>query len=213
MQARCLLLRRPPVLQVVDEPFLPPRARLDEVDERWAEICRRKPASFDGVAYHVLGVHRNGYGGAVLHVTPSSYRFHAVQDRDFDCGMRGLGVRGITRHGGMVLLGRRSERVVRWPGCWEFAPAGGMEPGADPGAMILQELREETGIAESGAVPTPVAILFDPTERSWEITYRIELSGAAELVRGAEHSDLAWFEPARLPAGRSPITDQMVELL
>ncbi len=207
-----MLLRRPPAVQAVAEPFLPPRADLEEVDRRWEALLRRNPRAFDGPALHVLGVHRNGCGGAVVHAVESSYRFYAVQDDTFDCGMRGLGVRAITRAGSRVLMGRRGPHSAHYPGLWEFVPGGALEPGADPAAMILLELGEETGLAPA-APPTPVAILFDPGARSWEIVYRIDACAEPAAAAGPEHTELRWFAPGSLPGDLSPVTRQMTRLL
>ena len=46
-------LRRPPVLSRVDGPFVPDGIDLDEVDARWAAMCARNPAYFDGRLYQM----------------------------------------------------------------------------------------------------------------------------------------------------------------
>jgi hypothetical protein len=155
---------------------------VDEVDRRWEAYRRRNPRAFDGPPWHVLGVHRNGCGGAVIHVIETTYRFYAVQGQDFG-GMCGLGVRGITRERTGVLLGRRADGVAHYPGLWELAPAGSLEPGRDPARMVAIELREETGLDGLGP-PRPIAILFDPLARAWEIVHRIDVAAGRPLCAG-----------------------------
>ncbi len=92
MPSRCIHLRRPAVLHVQVGLFVPEGNVLDEVDRRWDALCDSKPAYFDGRAYNVLRVNRNGCGGAIVHVIECAYRFYAVQDDEFDLQVRGLGV-------------------------------------------------------------------------------------------------------------------------
>lgn len=208
-------LRRPVVLSVHEGRFVPERgaATLDEIDERWEALRAANPAYHDGAVYHVLGVHRNGHGGASVHVIESSYRFQAVQSPgSFDVGHRGLGVRGIVMRDGAALLGKRSQNVGRYPGMWEFAPAGGLPVGTEPAAALLDELQEETGLQSSGG-PIAIAALFDDIARTWEIVFEIAvMQGEARCATG-EYTELAWFEPNALPAQLSPITVTMSELL
>jgi 8-oxo-dGTP pyrophosphatase MutT (NUDIX family) len=215
--ARRIHLRRPPTLSVVDEPFVPDvdAARLDEVDQRWDALRAANDAYFDGRLYHVLGVHRNGHGGAVLHVADCAYRFYAVQSPDFELGVRPLGVKGITGHGGRVLMGRRAASVSAYAGRWEFAPGGGVEPGdppsAQPARTLLAELREETG-RTARREPTPIAILFDDVLGTWEIVYRIDATRDG-VPATAEYDELTWCAPGALPEDLTPIGRQMVALL
>ncbi len=217
---RTILLRRPANLSVVDGPFVPAGAPglLDDVDRRWAALRRRNPAYFDSSLYHVLGVHRNGCGGAVLHVAECAYRFHAVQDDRFDLGVRPLGVKGIVVRGGAVLVGRRADHVAGYPGRWEFAPGGVVEPGARPGATpaaaIARELREETGLTASRE-PTAIAVLYDDVLRTWEMVFRIDAGpGAADRSPETdEYSVLEWREPGRLPEDLTPVACAMVPMV
>src|SRR5688572_2522056 len=146
---RTIHLRRPATLSVQEGVFVPnvdPHI-LSEVERRWDSLCRANPAYYDGRLYHVLGVHRNGHGGATLHVIDCAYRFFAVQDDHFDTGVRALGVKGITSSPqGLILMGRRAQHVAAYRGMWEFAPAGSAEPGRDPAQLIQHELIEETGL-------------------------------------------------------------------
>jgi 8-oxo-dGTP pyrophosphatase MutT (NUDIX family) len=202
------------VLIAQEGPFVPQatRARLDEVDRRWEALRAANPAYFDGRLCHVLGVHRNGHGGASLHVVDCAYRFHAVQDQDFDLGVRPLGVKGLTMRKGHVLVGRRSPHVNAYRGLWEFAPGGVVEPGHDPAQTVRMELREEAGL-ELGAEPNAIALMFDAVLWSWELIYRL-VPGAGEPVpRRSEYTELDWFDPERLPVPLSPLAQQMVPLL
>ena len=214
MSPRAIRLRRPAVLSVQEGVFVPerPKGILDEVDRRWEGLCAANPAYFDGRLYHVLGVHRNGHGGCVLHVMDSAYRFFAVQDEDFDLGMRALGAKGITRSGDRVLMGLRSPTVGVYRNLWEFAPGGSICPGDDPSSLIQQELQEETGLAPAHD-PTAAAVLFDPVLRCWEIVFRIQAQQNEPTPRTDEYAQLQWCSIDNLPAQLSPIAQQITELL
>lgn len=217
--ARTILLRRPAVLSVTEGVFVPPGSGerdderiLDEVDRRWQRCCEENPAYFDGRMYHVLGVHRNGYGGAVIHVIDCAYRFHAVQDETFDLGVRPLGTKGITIRDDRVLVGRRARHVNAYRGSWEFAPGGVVDIGAEPAGVILSELREETGLAARRA-PIPIAVLYDDVLRCWEVVFRLEPDAGHPVAEPMEYETLQWRTPDDLPADLTPMARQMSRLL
>ncbi len=209
---RIIKLRRPPTVTVQEGPFVPERVCMDEVDRRWAAVCAAKPRSFDGRMSHVLGVHRNGHGGASIHVMDCAYRFFAVQDEQFDLGVRHLGVKGLTICDDRVLLGRRADDVMAYPGMWEFAPGGVLEPRRHPEAVLRSELEEETGI-QGAIAPTPVAIVFDSVARCWELVYRLRVQDLPMGARSDEYSELSWCKPPNLPSPLSPPTVLMAKLL
>jgi 8-oxo-dGTP pyrophosphatase MutT (NUDIX family) len=212
MTNRLIRLRRPPVLQFADGPFVPDSVRLEEVEWRWAALCDENPAYFDGRLYHVIGVHRNGYGGAVMHVVDCAYRFHAVQDEAFDLGIRSLGVKGITVRDGRVLMGRRSQHVGACRGQWECAPCGVLEPGREPAAAVRDELREEAGLA-AARDPIPIALAYDAVVRTWEIVFTVVPSDDDPGPRTDEYDELRWCEAHDLPAELSPITRFLLPLI
>jgi ADP-ribose pyrophosphatase YjhB (NUDIX family) len=216
MESRMIRLRRPVTLSVMDGPHVPDgeEGLLNEVERRWKALCDSNPAYFDGRLLHVIGVHRNGYGGAVLHVIDCAYRFHAVQDHEFDLGIRPLGVKGITMHNDQALLGKRSQRVAAYRGLWEFAPGGVVEPGADPVSTVRQELTEETSLC-CASEPIALAVIFDTVIRTWEIAYRLDVRDASTMQKSDEYDELRWCDMDAIPPmdQLSPIAQQMVGLI
>ena len=208
---RIIRLRRPPVLALDDTPFVPPGVDLAEVDRRWKTLCVANPAYFDGRLCHVVGVHRNGYGGATIHALDCAYRLHAVQDERFDLGVRPLGVKGIIVREGRVLLGRRASFVAHSPGHWEFAPGGSVEPGQDPVDVVRAELVEETGMRCVGT-PVAVAIVEDDVLRCWEIVYRIDATDDGAPATD-EYDELRWCSAGGWPEPLSPIATRMTRLV
>jgi 8-oxo-dGTP pyrophosphatase MutT (NUDIX family) len=211
--ARCIRLRRPATLSVLDEPFVPdaPPEKLADVEWRWDALREENPNYYDGRLYHVLGVSRNGYGGAVLHVADCAYRYHAVQNEDFDLGVRPLGVKGIVIRDDRVLLGQRAPNVGAYRNMWEFAPAGVVDPGDTPSQAILTELHEETGLT-AAYEPTHIAVLYDPVLRCWEVALRIEPAAGGDPPT-KEYAAMQWCSLDDLPAPLTPIATQMQPLV
>jgi 8-oxo-dGTP pyrophosphatase MutT (NUDIX family) len=194
--------------------FVPPAAtgRMDDVDRRWNALCEANPAYFDGRLYHVLGVSRNGHGGATIHVMDCAYRFQAVQCDEFDIGVRGLGAKGITMRDGQVLMGKRSQRVAFYRGLWEFVPGGVIDIGEQPAEVVKRELIEETGYRCEGE-PTAIAVIEDSVARCWEIVFRVQAS-AAPLHEGSnEYDELRWCQPTNVPQPISPVAAIISELV
>ncbi len=194
-----------------------PHSLLDEIESRWRTLCESNPTYFDGRLCHVLGVHRNGHGGAVLHVIDCAYRFFAVQfaappQEEFDLGVRPLGVKGVVERDGRFLMGRRSPHVAMYQNMWEFAPSGSVDFGKEPQDVIADELIEETGLRPSRE-PTAIAVLFDPVLRCWEIVYRLAIADEAMPHVTAEYPEVGWIEGAALPANLSPIARQIAKFL
>ena len=203
------------MLSIVDEPFVPGTGDLlDTVARRWDALRRENPHYYDGRLYHVFGVHRNGHGGAVIHVADCAYRLHAVQDEDFDLGVRPLGVKGVVERDGRFLLGRRASCVGSYRNLWEFAPAGVVEPGRTPEETVGRELREEVGLTPHGT-PRAIAVLYDDVLRCWEVVLRIEPAETSDAVppSTAEYESITWCRLDALPEGMTPIAERMAVLL
>ena len=86
--------------------------------------------------------------------------------------------------GGRFFLQRRDPGAARLPGLWEF-PGGKAEPGENPEAALLRELREELGW-----VPEHVALLVSSAYDYGDVCVELHLfacEGPPSL-----HSPLAW---------------------
>lgn len=106
---------------------------------------------------------------------------------------------GVLREGGRVLLTRsafRGATFVNFPG-------GGVEIGEAPGAALLREFVEETGL-----VVRPTRALYASEGAHLSTQAPIQIVSTYWLVErvsgelragGGEVLDLFWAEPARLP--------------
>lgn len=210
---RLIPLRRPPQIVEVEGRFVPTAVPLDAVDEAWERLRTRIPHLHDGPMLHVLGHSRNGHGGVTVHCIESSYRFHAVARAGLDTGLRPIGVKAVCfAPDGCVLMGRRGQGTLNYPGQWEFAPAGTLEPGVAPADMILRELREETGWS-AAAPPATRALLFDPVARSWEIVFAIRVVPPAVPLESWECEELRAVEPGDWPEPMTPVARRMQVIL
>ena len=209
--ARLIRLRRPPRIVIDDSAFVPD-VPLDAVNAAWDGIVASNPRFTDGSCLHVVGVHRDGHGGATVHAVRSSYRMGAVRRCGIETGFRGLGTKAIAHVGGRVLLGLRAPQVNAYPGLWEFAPGGGVEIGEAPDVGIVRELMEECGVA-AAAPARAVALLFDPHVSAWEIVHELAMRAPPDAAPGWEYSELAMCDPRALPAGLSPCAEQMRAVL
>jgi 8-oxo-dGTP diphosphatase len=103
----------------------------------------------------------------------------------------------IEREGRLLLAQRPADKHL--PHKWEFA-GGKVEPGEDPAAAIVREIREELGceIIITRALPR---FEYDYTRVVIEmIPYVCALAPASPEPHAREHLALAWVEPAGLSA-------------
>lgn len=101
----------------------------------------------------------------------------------------------IERDGRLLLAQRPADKHI--PLKWEF-PGGKVEPGEDPAAAIIREIREELGcdVVITRALPR---FPFDYTRVVIEmIPYVCALAANSPEPHAHEHLALAWVPPAEL---------------
>lgn len=99
----------------------------------------------------------------------------------------------VIEHGGRVLLAQRP-RDKHLPLKWEFA-GGKVEPGEDPAAAIIREIREELGcdITITRALPR---FEYDYTRVVIEmIPFVCTLAAGSPPPHPHEHVAIAWVRP------------------
>ncbi len=202
-------LRRPPIIVDAGRAFEPTSS--DELLERaWIDARSRNSRLTDGPCWHVSGVHRNGHGGASIHVVGTTYRMGVCRGA-VATGFVGLGMKALAHWNGKFLVGRRSDECLGYPGCWEFAPSGAVEPGEDPARGIVRELLEECAL-EVTRPPRALAIAFDSITGNWEIVYDLQIRQPPDAPPNWEYTDLRLVDLARMPTPYSPITEKLLAI-
>jgi hypothetical protein len=212
-------------------------APADMVDSAWAEAQAQNPALFDGP---ILAVDSLQLGEAMeLGAHIDRFARLVAQQRGAVTGVQLLGckglITGIDRHGGEhVLLGRRASGTRVYPGMWEIAPAGGIDPpphapvtlshadllaslAAEGQEELSLDLAERTILAEASLA----VVVDDRLAQSLDLIFPLRWRGAVDPRRGlcsaqgcpTEYVDACWVARGDLPAfdqpasnGRSPIT-------
>ncbi len=104
----------------------------------------------------------------------------------------------VIEREGLVLVAQRPSHK-HLPLKWEF-PGGKVEPGEDPAAAIVREIREELGCAIRIVRPLP-RFLHDYTRVVIEmIPFVCVLEPGSPAPHPHEHVALAWVAPAGLRA-------------
>lgn len=207
---RIIWLRRPPRVQPSSIPFVP-RASIDSIALAWDALTDAHPHFTDGACWHVIGVHRDGHGGATVHVTRTNYRMGAVRSVGVETGFIGLGTKGIAHWQGRWLIGRRSESCATYPGQWEFAPGGAVEPGEDPSVGIERELMEECGV-RCARPPRAAALIFDGETRNWEVVHQLEMENPPDAPPNWEYSEFQLIHRLEVPPVATPCTAAMIAI-
>ena len=104
----------------------------------------------------------------------------------------------LIERGGSILLAQRP-RHKHLPLKWEF-PGGKVEPGEDPAAATIREIREELGCAITGLRPLP-RFLHDYGAVVIEmIPFACQLRPDSPEPHPHEHVALAWARPEEMSA-------------
>ena len=207
---RLIWLRRPPRIIVGTDAFVP-ACETHLIDDAWSELCQRNPKLSDGPVFHVVGVHRDGHGGATIHVARTTYRMNAVRLVGIQSGFVGLGTRAVAHWNGKCLVGLRATNCASYPNQWEFAPAGSVEPDEDAAVGIERELLEECGVlAKSRAIAH--ALFLDPVIATWEIAHELAMMQPPDAPPNWEYQKLEMVDAAHVPEPMSACTRQMLEI-
>ncbi len=99
---------------------------------------------------------------------------------------------------GRVLIARRPPHKLM-PLKWEF-PGGKVEPGEDPAAAIVREIREELGCAIAVTQSLTPFVHDYRTVVIEMIPFVCALTAGSPEPQPHEHTEIAWVSPAGLPA-------------
>ena len=101
----------------------------------------------------------------------------------------------IERAGRLLLAQRPAHKHL--PLKWEF-PGGKVEPGEDPAAAIVREIREELGCEISPTCPLPVFLHAYDAVVIEMIPFVCALAPGSPEPHPHEHRGIAWVKPEAL---------------
>jgi 8-oxo-dGTP pyrophosphatase MutT (NUDIX family) len=110
-------------------------------------------------------------------------------------------VTAFIRHGGRVLLLRRSRRVGSYPGRW--AGVSGYLEGRPPLDQALREIEEETGVGAAQlrlvSAGPPLEVVDSALCRVWSVhPYLFESDALPQIRLDWEHDDYCWVRPTEV---------------
>jgi 8-oxo-dGTP diphosphatase len=104
-------------------------------------------------------------------------------------------VAAVIERDGMILIGQR-KRSGRHPLKWEF-PGGKVEPGEDPRAALVRELREELGVeAQAGEMLDAYEFHYGDGPLTELQFYRV--TKFAGEPQNLDFEQIVWERPGRL---------------
>ena len=121
-------------------------------------------------------------------------------------------VTAFIRHGGRILLLRRSRKVGSYRGKW--AGVSGYLEQNEPLVQALTEIREETGLSETDVVlvkaGTPLEVADHGLGVCWIVyPFLFETETPAKIQLDWEHVDMQWAAPDEL--GRLDTVPRLAE--
>ena len=155
----------------------------DEIDAEWGRLCAGNPRYFNGPILVVETMAEDaGTASGVIRARRGEFKHLAVRPA-VETGVGQLGVTGVLEARdatgeAFVLLGKRSAATRIFGGMWELGPSGGVDPPpASESAMdwqdvwraLVEEIREEVGLAVEPDPAPPLALVDDPVGHSVEV--------------------------------------------
>lgn len=204
---------------VVDETAPPPPSA--EVLRRWEDAARANPRLFNGPILRFLAFDERA---RVIRAAVDTYQRYAMHERRrppaeparperdvFHLAVTGVVTVREQTGGDAVLLGRRGEQTLLYPGMWEHAPGGGLDS-TDVYGQLLREMEEELGLGgladedvrgELLEAPGPgdlLGLAADPNAPSLDLVVRVRVRPGAErrLAPNWEYGETRFVPVAQL---------------
>jgi hypothetical protein len=164
-------------------------AHTDEtVDRLWQTATSANSRLFDG---RILCVSSIAEDSLCCRIIPYRYIWAQRQTPELKSRLKlcPLGVSGFTHSDTHILFGVRNNQVMQYPGYLEAVPSGGVNDAvvagngtADFTRQLQEELLEESGISASSLMTvTPMFLLYDEVETTYDICCQVKVSNAALL--------------------------------
>jgi len=165
------------------------------VDELWKQA---PGTAFNGQCFTKVRLEKNRLVGQFV-----PYKYYFAQRLDPSLGaIQPVAISGITTCGSDILVGQRSDSVTAYPGYFELAPSGSIDPSSNKNGHIdyvmaaAKELEEETGIRTSSI--TPLWLVIDNRENTIELCLKITVNKKPASFPIGEYSHCQWMSSAEL---------------
>jgi hypothetical protein len=198
-----LLTSGPVELVWTDEPLRVAPAVEADVAREWQAARVEQPRLYDGAVLAVAD-----WDGTRLTGRFVAYRYFVARCRRRALadavGVEPIGVAGVLRVDGAVVLGRRRSDLTHHPGMWDLIPAGGIDTSSrrdggviDATAQLYAELEEECGLgpADVRAIRW-IGLHRDAADGVWDLCFEITASRPPRTA--SEHVELRTLGEAEL---------------
>ncbi len=180
-------------IEVSTEPYSLPAHIEEEISRIWDLERKRRPKIFNGKVFCCLERSPLVLRG---HFLPYSYLLAQQIHPELReaIGALPVGVTGLARAAGHLLVGERSNDVTHYAGMRELAPSGVLDQG-DWKQQVLRELQEETGLPEPLEIH-PLCFVYDPIVHVLDLAVTLDLP--AECLHQVpkpddEHTRFVWM--------------------
>lgn len=119
------------------------------------------------------------------------------------------GVLFERRDGRETVLVTQRKKGAHLEGLWEL-PGGKIDPGEDPRAALVRELREELGIEVTVGAPLEVTSHAYPEKHVLLLFFEATRTASSPEPRALDVADLCWADATRLAALTFPPADVAV---
>lgn len=155
-----------------------------QVAEYWERSVNASPSLMDGRILHCFSWKLDAAGTLFLHTVATTYRWYYAQVKG--AAPRTVNILAVSGFSvddsGDVLLGKRSQSVTEYVGCFEPIPSGALEPEdvADGGWQnrLLSEFAEETSLDKNSIKNIrPLALVYDIQSGAYDIVGLLQYNG------------------------------------
>ncbi|MBF0620833.1 MAG: NUDIX domain-containing protein [Magnetococcales bacterium] len=195
-----------------------PQEDIEKADQLWQSALQTNPSLFDGKLLHITDIKRTKPDQIHIQTMPIPYRYFYADRHDNgpNLSIFSLGVTGLTRFQDKILLGQRSGHVTQYPGYWELAPSGTIEPSKngspDPVKQCVKELQEECGYSSATVNHVePVCLFWDNAQSGTDIGCLLTLrSTKTDAPFSDEYGSFVWKTGSDILARKHPKKEKII---
>ncbi len=179
----------------------------DQAQDIAACWAARAPGVFNGRLLHVTHIQPNKDATHIDGHFADYQIYYAQKQLGADFGLRPLGVSGLLRCDGHLILAKRAPTVTAYPGMLECAPSGSLsgeyarEDGSlDYAGQLRAEFQEEIGLSPDHVTQiTPLALVYDPADRVYDLICQMNVAGSLDDLMDSLQASAEYRQPRAVP--------------